>query len=69
MLLSYIINEYLKYNVSKHYGDVFYSDDNVALSTFINRSITEGENVELIEYYDTSEYFNISSDTDLTVED
>ena len=68
MLLSYIINEYLKYNVAKHYGDVFYSDENVALSTFIYKSITEGENVELLEYFDPTEYYNVSSDSDATVE-
>lgn len=68
LLLSYIINEYLKYNVAKHYGDVFYSDENVALSTFIYKSITEGENIELLEYFDPTEYYNVSSDSDATVE-
>lgn len=45
ILLSYIINEYLKLNYN------------------IENSITE-KNIELIEYYDTTNYFNISTDID-----
>ena len=63
LFLSYIINEYLKNNISKHFG--YETDDNgVALSTYINRSLADDGGVELIEYWDQTEYYNISTDFD-----
>lgn len=67
LLLSYVINEFLKYNIAKNYGNKVYSDENVPLSNFIENCILN-DGVELIEYMDDTEYFNISSDTDLSVE-
>lgn len=65
LLISYVINEFLKYNISEHYGRSFSTEDGVDLSTILNQSITEGGNVELIEYYDPTEYFNITRDVDV----
>lgn len=68
LLLSYVINEYLKYNIQKTYGSVFYDADNVALSTYIQRSLSSDDSVQLVEYYDQTQYYNISADEDDEVE-
>lgn len=52
LLISYVINEFLKYNVADKYGKAFSTEDGVDLSTIITKSIIDGDNVELIEYYD-----------------
>lgn len=64
LLISYIINEFLKYSISDRYGGALQTEDGVYLSTILNKSITEGGNVELIEYYDPTEYYNITRDVD-----
>lgn len=64
LLISYVINEFLKYNVADKYGKSFSTEDGVDLSTMITKSIMDGGNVELIEYYDPTEYFNIKRDVD-----
>lgn len=51
-MISYVINEFLKYNVADKYGKAFSTEDGVDLSTMITKSIIDGDNVELIEYYD-----------------
>ena len=68
LLLSYVINEYLKYNIQKTYGSVFYDSDNVDLSTYIQRSLSSDDAVQLVEYYDQTQYYNISADEDDEVE-
>lgn len=61
LLISYVINEFLKYNIIEKYGKAFKTEDtNVELGTILSTSIMRGDNVELIEYYDSTEYFNIS---------
>lgn len=65
LLLSYVINEYLKNVISKNYGAVIYTqDENIPLSSFIDDCI-KNNGVELVEYTDVTEYFNISSSSDL----
>lgn len=51
-LLSYIINEYLVKNVALRYPE---------LSTLRN---FDAENIQVVEYDDTTEYFNIKTQTD-----
>jgi hypothetical protein len=46
LLLSYVINEYLKQNFN------------------ISSNQISEKDIELIEYYDTTNYFNISTDID-----
>ena len=67
LLLSYIINEYLKFNIAKNFGD-FTTDDGEQLDELINTSIKDGDNVEIIEYIDKTEYYNISTDFDTYIE-
>ena len=64
LLVSYIVNEFLKYNISYKYGSLFSTNDGVDLGTILDTSITNGDNVQLIEYYDDTEYFNITRDVD-----
>jgi hypothetical protein len=65
--LSYIINEYLKFNIAKNFGD-FTTDEGEQLDELINTSIKDGDNVEIIEYVDKTEYYNISTDFDEYIE-
>ena len=65
LLISYIVNEFLKYNIAEKYGSTFQTEDTgVELGTMLSTSIMQGDNVELIEYYDPTEYFNITRDVD-----
>lgn len=67
LLISYVVNEFLKYNISDKYGSMFATEDtNVPLSAFLASSLSSGNNVKLIEYYDNTEYFNITRDHDLS---
>ena len=54
LLMSYVINEYLKYNVVDKYGNSFYTEDGMSLGDMLNKSISDGGNVELVEYYDNT---------------
>lgn len=65
LLLSYVINEYLKYDISKNYGNVVYTqDENIPLSSYIDSCI-KNNGVQIVEYYDDTEYFNQSNGTEL----
>lgn len=67
LLMSYLINEYLKYDICDRYGEEFETDDGVYLKTILSTSLMEegNKNIRLIEYYDPTEYFNIThEDTD-----
>jgi len=44
---------------------MLYDNDDVQLKTYINNSISAGGNVELIEYYDRTKYYNVSAASDL----
>lgn len=64
LLVSYIINEFLKYNISQKYGLAFQTEDGQYLKDILDKSIADGGNVELIEYYDDTEYYNITRGVD-----
>ena len=61
LLLSYVINEYLKYNISDKYGDIFTQDGSASLRDFLETSIASKNNVKIIEYTDSTEYYNITA--------
>lgn len=64
LLISYVINEFLKYNVSNKYGSLFTTEDGQTLKDILDTSIMQGGNVQLIEYYDETQYYNITRDVD-----
>lgn len=64
LLVSYIVNEFLKYGIIDKYGNKFSTTEGVDLGTIMNSSISTGENVQLVEYYDDTEYFNITTSSD-----
>lgn len=60
LLLSYAINEYLKYNIANKYGDKIYTKDGAtSLRDFIEKALQDKNNVELVEYNDSTQYYNI----------
>ena len=63
LLMSYLINEYLKYDICDKYGEEFETNDGVYLKTILSSSLMEegNKNIRLIEYYDPTEYFNITN--------
>lgn len=65
LLMSYIINEYLKYDICDKYGKAFQTEDGIYLESILSASLSEegNRNTRLIEYYDPTEYFNITHDS------
>lgn len=64
LLLSYVINEYLKHNIADVYSSKLNPiNSEETLASIISASAASGENVKLIEYIDNTEYFNIETST------
>jgi uncharacterized protein YuzB (UPF0349 family) len=64
LLISYVINEFLKYGIQDKYGKYFTTREGVSLSTILQSSLETDDNVQLIEYYDDTEYYNITTSND-----
>lgn len=66
LLISYVINEFLKFNILNKYGKSFQTEDGVDLGTILAASLSDENNVQLIEYYDNTQYYNITQDVDVS---
>lgn len=62
-LLSYMINDYLLNNVGIKYRSISDPATGTTLYDLINKSVNSGANINLVEYLDSTEYFNISTET------
>lgn len=65
LLISYVINEFLKYGIAQKYGKDYSTREGVALDTIIETAINN-DCTQLIEYYDSTDYFNITTNNDIS---
>ena len=63
LLISYIVSEYLKHNLLPTYKQVLDGRVIQALSSYQHLSGENTWNVDITEYIDTTEYYNLSTDT------